>query len=375
MLLTLLPRADSFSTTEEVSGRKVLLSASTSKGENLEPLDQVGSQIGCSRRSFFGAAASVLSIWTSAKSVWAAETNSLIELVPVDPILVPLVPTTPITTPLDSNLAPLDIIPTENTQFDTVNDVPADYFTNQQAIYGFCERVIDGDTIRVRHIPNYRGGTPQPLQQRGIANVTMSIRIYAVDCPETGKNKRQVSMPFGDEAKQFTSDMVFHKVVKITLLRRDQYGRAVAVVETVPTGLFGSSAQDVSMALAQAGLAELYTGGGAVYYNRREELQAAIALAQRKKRGIWSLENRQSADDFKRQQKAQQPVSRAGAGATGQLPIMAVTGLPNQAQNVLVANNKHKSAVAAATTSHKSRRPSNKENLIDAVVTGLEFLG
>jgi len=156
-------------------------------------------------------------------------------------------------------------------QFNTVDDVPSDYFDSHKSIYAFVERIIDGDTIRVRHVPFYgiRRKTPQPLQQRGIASDTLSIRVYGVDTPEIGKNKRQTSQPYGEEAKQFTTNLVYHKMVKITFLRKDQYGRAVAGVETVGGGLLrwlpGFGPKDLSMELATAGLAELYTGGGAEY--------------------------------------------------------------------------------------------------------------
>ena len=303
-------------------------------------------------------------------------------------------------------------------QFDTANDIPADYFEKQRYIYGFVERVIDGDTIRVRHIPGYktkRAFKPEPLQQRGIANVTLSIRIYGVDAPETGKNKRQTGMPFGEEAKQFTTDLVYHQMVKITLLRRDQYNRAVAVVETVPTtaGLFGvcrPRPRDVSWELARAGLAELYTGGGAEYYGRRTELEAAITAAQRAQRGIWSLDGkdgqqrRQSAAEYKRQQKQQQTqqvvvgVPRGGgdraSSTTNAQPLMALTGLSNQQQSPLKQQQQQRRRASKkptttqrvlvagtskpTTVSHpkvKSSRSSNKENLLDAVITGLEFLG
>merc|ERR1712226_1774419 len=77
-------------------------------------------------------------------------------------------------------------------QFYTVSDVPDSYFDNKRYIYGYVERIIDGDTIRVRHIPGYRlsRNIPEPLQKRGIVNETLSVRVYAVDTPETGKNKR-----------------------------------------------------------------------------------------------------------------------------------------------------------------------------------------
>jgi endonuclease YncB( thermonuclease family) len=256
------------------------------------------------------------------------------------------------------------------TQFSTANDVPADYFKKHRYLYGFCERVIDGDTIRIRHVPGFGLGvrsTPAPLQQRGIAKDTLSIRIYGVDSPETGKNKRQTSQPYGDEATELTTGLVYHQMVKVTLLRRDQYGRAVAVVETVPRGILGRlrGPKDVSMELSTAGLVELYTGGGAEYADKRSELEAAIVKAQRAKRGMWSLENRQSAADFKKQQKQQVSLQPRGGAATS----------TNKTAS------KGKVLLAAQTGTHKARRPShNKENTrfdnaMEAVVTGLEFVG
>lgn len=264
-------------------------------------------------------------------------------------------------------------------QFDTVDDIPSQYFDNERVIYGFCERVIDGDTIRVRHVRGFGSGlvsVPRPLEQRGIAKVTLSIRIYGVDAPETGKNKRQTSMPFGEEAAQLMTDLVYHRMVKIRLLRKDQYHRAVCVVETVPTGFFGRlrGSQDVSMVLAEAGLAELYTGGGAVYYDKRAALEAAIAKAQRKKLGIWSLPNRQSAAEFKREQKQQVSENPPNnKNKRSDAPILAVTGVQNT-----VAKQRG-GATATTATKHAPRvytsSNNNKENLMDAVVTGLEFLG
>jgi micrococcal nuclease len=66
--------------------------------------------------------------------------------------------------------------------------------------------VADGDTITVL-------SDKRPLK----------IRLYGIDCPE----KRQ---PFGKRAKQFTSDLVFGKVVDIEPIAIDRYGRTVAFV-------------------------------------------------------------------------------------------------------------------------------------------------
>ena len=64
-------------------------------------------------------------------------------------------------------------------------------------------------------------------------------------------------------------------MVKITLLNRDQYDSAIAVVETVPkgsarltAGISVAGQRDVSIELARQGFAELYTGRRADYFVR-----------------------------------------------------------------------------------------------------------
>ena len=53
-----------------------------------------------------------------------------------------------------------------------------------------------------------------------------NIRLYGVDSPE----KRQ---PFGKKAKQFTSDIVFGKVVEVTPVKKDRYNRTVGIMLVV----------------------------------------------------------------------------------------------------------------------------------------------
>ena len=66
--------------------------------------------------------------------------------------------------------------------------------------------VSDGDTITVLH-----DGQGE------------KIRLYGIDTPE----KRQ---DFGKKAKQFTSKMVFGKIVKVVVHATDRYGRTVGLV-------------------------------------------------------------------------------------------------------------------------------------------------
>jgi micrococcal nuclease len=67
--------------------------------------------------------------------------------------------------------------------------------------------ISDGDTVKVLHNGNQ-----------------VRIRLYGIDTPE----KRQA---FGTKAKQFTSQKVFKKTVRITPMDTDRYGRTVALVQ------------------------------------------------------------------------------------------------------------------------------------------------
>ena len=163
-------------------------------------------------------------------------------------------------------------------QFETVDDVPKSYFAERKYIYAYVERVVDGDTARVRHLPAYKlnrifgGNKLSPIEKRGISKETLSIRIYGVDAPEVAK-RGLPAQPFAEEAKRYATEMLLHSVVKITFLRKDQYSRAVCAVQTLPKSKLlswirvpGFGSKDLSLELASAGLAELYTGGGAEYY-------------------------------------------------------------------------------------------------------------
>jgi endonuclease YncB( thermonuclease family) len=67
--------------------------------------------------------------------------------------------------------------------------------------------VADGDTITV-------------LTQQ---NEQIKVRLSGVDCPEGGQ-------AYGKKAKQFTSSMVYKKIVTIEPETTDRYGRTVAMV-------------------------------------------------------------------------------------------------------------------------------------------------
>jgi endonuclease YncB( thermonuclease family) len=68
--------------------------------------------------------------------------------------------------------------------------------------------ITDGDTITV-------------LNSKTLKNV--KIRLYGIDTPERGQ-------AFSKRAKQFTSKMVYGKVVEVEVMDTDRYGRTVALI-------------------------------------------------------------------------------------------------------------------------------------------------
>ena len=122
---------------------------------------------------------------------------------------------------------------------------------------GWSGRVIGvaaGDTITV-----LRG--EQPVQ----------VLLYGIDCPDEGQ-------PFGTEAKQFTSTMVFGKMVEVGAINVDHYGRTVSLVYVDGKGVCDE--------LIRAGLAWVYY----LYCNLPicAEWKNLESEAKEAKRVLWS---------------------------------------------------------------------------------------
>jgi micrococcal nuclease len=73
---------------------------------------------------------------------------------------------------------------------------------------GKAIHIADGDTITV-----LTGERDQ-----------IKVRLYGIDAPEKGQ-------AFGDKAKAFSAGMVGNRMVEVTEIARDRYGRVVALVE------------------------------------------------------------------------------------------------------------------------------------------------
>lgn len=98
------------------------------------------------------------------------------------------------------------------------------------------------------------------------------VRIANIDCPER-------KQPFSKRAKQFTSDAIFGKNVKISVLKKDRYGRSIANV-------FYDDNLNLGKELLKAGMAWHY-----VKYSDDTALQELEDKARTDKVGLWQDPN------------------------------------------------------------------------------------
>lgn len=125
--------------------------------------------------------------------------------------------------------------------------------------------VADGDTITVK--------TRKSKQK---------IRLFGIDCPE----KLQ---PYGKAATALTQKLAFRKLVKVTPIQTDRYGRTVAYV-SLPGG------KKLNYELVSNGLA---------WWSKQyapEEMQIALReiSARLKERGLWQENDPTPPWDFRK---------------------------------------------------------------------------
>jgi micrococcal nuclease len=185
-------------------------------------------------------------------------------------------------------------------RYTDINDVPSSLFGEEApSLRGRAVSISDGDTIRFLHQPT--GLHPVQLKKGEKASeVALPIRLCTVDAPETAKFGNP-GQPFGTEAREHLKSLLDGKVVRIRLLRKDQYGRGVAQVFTAGRFPFFFRRKYMDSSMLREGLAEVYTGVNAVYgVLGKDEYLAMQEKARRAKKGMWSQKNRESAANYKK---------------------------------------------------------------------------
>lgn len=116
--------------------------------------------------------------------------------------------------------------------------------------------VVDGDTVRIQ-----------------LSDTKATVVLYGIDCPELGQD-------FGEEAKKFTDEKCFGKVVTIELMGKDKMGRLLGVI-TLPDGT------NLNQNLVLKGLA----WWSDKYAPKDEVLKRYHSAAKTSHRGLWSASN------------------------------------------------------------------------------------
>lgn len=197
-----------------------------------------------------------------------------------------------------SNMTGIFSMFTSEKQIESNNDIPEYYYNRKESFIAMVEKVIDGDTYRVRHLPK---GKYNKYQGK-LTDHTIKVRIAAVDTPEIAKNGNK-GQKFSEEAKQYAERKLLNQKVTIKILSKDQYGRVIGKVSYKNSYFFGifSSTRDISEDLLSKGFATVYRQGGAQYDGSIDHWNALEEQAKRKTRGIWSESQPELPSTYKAQ--------------------------------------------------------------------------
>jgi endonuclease YncB( thermonuclease family) len=133
---------------------------------------------------------------------------------------------------------------------------PRYFELTKDTITGKVVAITDGDTFKL-------------LSKDSIIH---RIRIANIDCPER-------KQPFSKRAKQFTSEAIFGKNVKVEILSTDRYGRYIGIVIYNDSLILNNE-------LVKNGMAWLY-----IKYSDDKVLQKLEDEARARKVGLWQDKN------------------------------------------------------------------------------------
>lgn len=125
---------------------------------------------------------------------------------------------------------------------------------------------------------------------------TMKVRLIGIDAPESRGGDNNEGQPFGQEAKAYINDLIKGKSVKIRAISLDKYERTLGEI------YLGNKLVNVD--ILRQGLAESYIWSddtiNADKYRDVEEKAYEAEL------GIWSLDEYESPEDFRRRMKEEE---------------------------------------------------------------------
>jgi endonuclease YncB( thermonuclease family) len=199
-----------------------------------------------------------------------------------------------------------------------VDFIPVSHWQKRKTLTGVVTRVGDGDGFHLYHRVSllFSSFVPlscslnngQPLLHRlfpmpsKVPQKQISIRLAGVDAPECA----HFGLPgqrYGEEAKAFLTKELMGRTVKVQVLKRDQYGRCVAMAWVNRTFWW----QNVSSLLVSNGFATLYEGAGAEYGGMRSTFETLEKQARKRRVGMWAGKeaHKESPMDFKKRTKSE----------------------------------------------------------------------
>lgn len=103
----------------------------------------------------------------------------------------------------------------------------------------------------------------------GSENKQVLIRLHGLDCPG-------LEQPFGENAKEFTSNLCFGKIIMYQMVGIDRFDRTIATV-------FLEDGKELNLEILKAGLAWHYER-----YSKRQDYADAEEEARRAGIGLWA---------------------------------------------------------------------------------------
>lgn len=145
-----------------------------------------------------------------------------------------------------------------------------------QKLEGQVIEVKDGDTIKIRREDGQ----------------TLTCRLYGIDAPEV-PHRRENGQPYGEEALEELSRLVYGKVVQVETTGERTYNREVCHVF-----LTNGKKQDVSLEMVKRGYAWAYRQ----YLGRAyaSEYIEAEEKAREAEKGLWKQKNPQPPWEFRK---------------------------------------------------------------------------
>ncbi|PVF96787.1 SNase-domain-containing protein [Serendipita vermifera] len=163
-------------------------------------------------------------------------------------------------------------------------------FARKRWIKGVVTSVGDADNFRLYHTPGFGWNWPLkfrriPSSAKDLKEETLHIRMMGIDAPEAAHFGKP-AQPYAEEALAWLRNAVLGKQVWCQLLRRDQYGRTVAVPMVKSWVPFRYRC--VSIDMLKAGWATVYQQSYAEYGKwGKDYLLGLEKAAQQSRIGMW----------------------------------------------------------------------------------------